>query len=320
MPRLPPHLRPGPRQPVRARGVGHVRRPQRGQARRHPQPEAPRGRGPGQAPRAVGRRRGGELRAPGHARLRPRLRVDGGREARPGHGELVSAGTDRAAQGLPRLRRPGLGPRWLQPAHRLARSRAGGALRDHHRLPGPALRGQRPRRGPPLPPPDGEGRAPRREPGRGGRVLAHPVGARLRRQRACRLAPGQPLRARRAPRRLSLRRRGPVGGAGGLGRRRLGAPGAAPSASTTGWRGASPPSSARARGRRRGRGARVGVDGVAPARGRGGDPAGVGDRGRARGRPRRRARPTPSCTIATTSSRWSTRAWASAATSTTASG
>ncbi len=144
-PRLPAHLRPGAGQPVRARGVGHVRRPQRGEARSHAQPQAPRGRRPGQAARAVGRRGGGELRPPRHAELRPRLRVHGEREARPRHGELVPAGTDRAAQGLPGLRRPGFGPRRLQPPHGLARSRAGGPLRDDHRLPGPALRGQRPR-------------------------------------------------------------------------------------------------------------------------------------------------------------------------------
>ena len=46
----------------------------------------------------------------------------------------------------------------------LARPRAGGPLRDHHRLPGAALRGQRPGGGPPLPTPHGQGRAPRREP------------------------------------------------------------------------------------------------------------------------------------------------------------
>ena len=73
-PRLPAHLRARARQPVRARRVGHVRRPQRGQARGDAQPQAPRGGGPGQAPGGVGRRRGRELRAPGHARLRARLR------------------------------------------------------------------------------------------------------------------------------------------------------------------------------------------------------------------------------------------------------
>ena len=53
------------------------------------------------------------------------------------------------------------------------------------------------------------------------------------------LAPGQPLRPGRAPRRLPLRRRGPLGGGGGVGRRRLGHPGRGSWASTTappaGW-------------------------------------------------------------------------------------
>ena len=46
------------------------------------------------------------------------------------------------------------------------------------------------------------------------------------------VAPGQPLGAGRAPRRLPLRGRGPLGGRGRLGRRRLGTPGRRPWAST----------------------------------------------------------------------------------------
>ena len=59
--------------------------------------------------------------------------------------ERVPQRPDRAAQGLPRLRRPGLGARRLQRAHRLARPRAGRAVRHDHRLARAALRRRRAR-------------------------------------------------------------------------------------------------------------------------------------------------------------------------------
>ena len=50
-----------------------------------------------------------------------------------------------------------------------------GPLRDDHRLARPPLRGQRPGRRPALPAAHRQRRPPRREPGRGGGLLAHPV-------------------------------------------------------------------------------------------------------------------------------------------------
>ncbi len=75
-----------------------------------------------------------ELRAQGDEGIRPRLRDARRDQARSRDDQRVPQRSERAAQGLPRLRRPGLGARRLQRAHRLARPRAGRAVRDDHRL------------------------------------------------------------------------------------------------------------------------------------------------------------------------------------------
>ena len=173
-----------PKQPPWARGLRHVRRPQRRQAQRHPQHQAPRRRRARQtAGRRVGRRRRRELRAQGDAGLRARLRRPRRRAARPGDDQRLPAGPDRPAPGLPGLRRPGLGAVGLQLPHRLARPRARRPLRHDHRLAGTALRRRRARRRAAVPPAHGPGRLPRPVTGRGGGVVAVAVAARLRRRR-----------------------------------------------------------------------------------------------------------------------------------------
>ena len=110
--RLPARVRARAEEPARSRGRADVRRAQRRQAQRHVQPEAPGGRRAGApARRRVGRRGRRELRAARDARLRPRLRHARRGQARPRDGQRVPERPDRPAQGLPRLRRPGLGAR-----------------------------------------------------------------------------------------------------------------------------------------------------------------------------------------------------------------
>ena len=119
-PGLPAHVRTAAGEPVRPGWIRHVRRRQRRQARGDAQLEASGGRGTGPPAHRVGRRGGRELRAASDARLRPRLPVVGSRPSGLGHGELVPAGPDGPAQGLPRVRRAGLRAQWLQLADRLA--------------------------------------------------------------------------------------------------------------------------------------------------------------------------------------------------------
>ena len=104
------------------------------------------------ARRRVGRRGRRELRAACDEGLRPRLRHARRDQARPRDDERVPQRPDRSAQGLPRLRRPGLRARGLQRAHRLARPRAGRPVRHDHRLARAALRRDRARGRPALPP------------------------------------------------------------------------------------------------------------------------------------------------------------------------
>ncbi len=138
---LPACLCDGPREPPRHGRLDPLRRPQSGQALHHLEPEeqgrAPRGASAG----SVGRRRVRELRSSGNGRLRPRLRHSRGREAGPGDDQRVPERPDRASQGLPGVRRPGVGAVGVQRPHRVARQGAGRALRHHHRLAGPPLRG-----------------------------------------------------------------------------------------------------------------------------------------------------------------------------------
>ena len=120
--RLPPGLRRGrPRRPGPPRALAPVRRPEPRQAQHRHRPQAPRGAGPGHRAGEGGRRRGRELRPPGHARPRPRLRRPGRAQAGPGHDLGLPERPDRPPPGLPRLRRPGRGPRRIQPPDRLAR-------------------------------------------------------------------------------------------------------------------------------------------------------------------------------------------------------
>ena len=161
--RLPARLRARPEQPARPRGRADVRRAQRRQAQRHAQPEAPEG-GRARAParRRVGRRGRRELRAAGDEGLRARLRRARRDQARPRDDQRVPQRPDRSAQGLPRLRRPGLGARRLQRAHRLARPRARRPVRHDHRLARAALRRGRARGRAALPPAHRPRRLPRR--------------------------------------------------------------------------------------------------------------------------------------------------------------
>ena len=152
--RLPARVRARPEQPARPRGLADVRRAQRRQAQRHAQPEASRRRrARAAARRRVGRRGRRELRAAGDAGLRARLRRARRDQARPRDGQRVPQRPDRSAQGLPRLRRPGLRARGLQRAHRLARPRAGRPVRHDHRLARAPLRRDRARRRAALPAP-----------------------------------------------------------------------------------------------------------------------------------------------------------------------
>ena len=195
-----------------------------------------------------------------------------------------------------------------------------GTLRDHHRLPRPPLRGQRVGGRAPVPAPDGQGRAPRRGPGRGGGVLAQP--------RGCSTTTSTATSGR--ARGTAPSRAVPHGAFACAGDDRWVAVAAWDDDDWARLAGGHRPRrrhgtrrlatfEARAGRHRRGRGARHGVDGDALADGRGDHAAGGRDRGGARWPTWATPRPTPSSTTATTSSPWSTRAWVRAATSTTGS-
>ena len=120
--RLPARVRTRTEQSARPRRRGDVRRAQRRQAERHPEPEASRfGRARAAPRRGMGRRRRRELCAARHARLRARLRRARADQARPRDGQCVPERPDRSAPRLPRLRRAGLCARGLQRAHGLGR-------------------------------------------------------------------------------------------------------------------------------------------------------------------------------------------------------
>ena len=128
-------------------------------------------------------------------------------QARPRDDQRVPQRPDRAAQGLPGLRRPGRGARRLQRAHRVARPRARRPLRHHHRLARAALRRGRARGRSPVPPPHRQRRVPRHLAGRVGQLVALAVAARLRGRRRDPSARRQPPRARGAARRVPVCRR-----------------------------------------------------------------------------------------------------------------
>ena len=106
-PGLPARLRARPGQPARPRRRADVRRVERREAQRGAEPEGAGGGRARGAPRdRVGRRRRRELRATCHEGLRPGLRHARRGPSRPRHGERLPERPDRAAQGLPGLRRP----------------------------------------------------------------------------------------------------------------------------------------------------------------------------------------------------------------------
>ena len=207
--RLPAHH--GARRPdasARARGRAALRRSQRREAQPHPEPQEARvGRARASPRRGVGRRGRRELRAARDEGLRSRLRLTRRGAARPRDGEHVLERPDRAAQGLPGVRWPGLGARGIQRAHGLARSRTLRAVRHDHRLTRAALCRGRARGRVALPPADRPRCVPRRLAGRVGDLVARTVAARLRDRRR-----GSPARRqRRSPRaparRVRVRRR-----------------------------------------------------------------------------------------------------------------
>ena len=147
--RLPARLRARPRQPARPRRLDRCSTGSTPASSASPSTSSipRRSRSARAAGRRVGRRGGRELRPPGHARLRPRLRQPRRAQARPGDDQRLPERPDRSAPRLPRLRRPGRGAVGLQLAHRLARPRAGRAATP--RSPTRSRPGSSPPRSPP---------------------------------------------------------------------------------------------------------------------------------------------------------------------------